>query len=260
MTGVVDVLVGALRAADARAEHGLLGTERRKISEVDDAVIVQRPVVHDRTLQDVDAFDAVHRRRVMRARVEIGREIDRNAVLHDEDLARPAVRRPPQADAGVPPETVVRDGGDAGDVSQRVMGRERKLARQILRGDAIGRAREILQIGRQQLTRIDRADGPRRRCRSRDSRLPCSAADVDRLERSRAALLGAEPRRRKQSRCAGRCEQRHEFLLFDHWFPPAERETFPPGAGLAPPPSRNDLAPSLYCNNLKVILGYILLL
>ena len=150
VTIVADLLVGIVRVAEHALNYGSRGAERIEVLEVDDTVVVERAVGDDRAAQHLDILHAVCRRRVMGRGIEVAREVDRSAVLHDEHLARAAEVRAADADAGMMAETVVGHGNDARHAREGLVVGEGALLLELLRRDARGGSREVLKIAGQE--------------------------------------------------------------------------------------------------------------
>jgi hypothetical protein len=150
---------GALRA-ECRIQYGL-GLEGRPAgTEVDDAVVVERPV-HDLAgaLQHVDLLEPFDRGRVVSRRIEIGRRIDRHAVLEQQHTARPTRLTAPDADARPPPECIVIDRANARDEGQRVVQRIRPEHPQLVAGEHTGGSRCAFDAAWQQRPDVEARHG-----------------------------------------------------------------------------------------------------
>ena len=145
--------------ADGRADDRLVGSEWRQVARVDDAEVVVGAVGDDRAADDLDALHALDRRPVVHRRVEPQGQVDGVAVLHDQHLARAPRRRAAQADAAMMGVAVVVDDDDAGHARQRLVDGVRLALGDVLGRDVRRRAGEALQVGRNELARIDRCDG-----------------------------------------------------------------------------------------------------
>ena len=116
-----DVTLERALTAGAELDGGLRRFGGLLVAEVDDAVVVERAVQHvPRALEHVHPLEAFDRRRVVRARIDVGRAVDRYAVLQQQGLARSPGRRTAHRNARAAPEHVVIHGAHAGGVVEPV--------------------------------------------------------------------------------------------------------------------------------------------